>query len=618
MNKWLIDAVKSGDHEKLFSLLTQREEAWLSYPLNTEKQTLLDLLLAHKEFALLKAVILYLHERYRLSYQSILDLTKSVCLLHHFVKYQQIGCLELFLEQGVGLNCQDQKGNTLLHIAVYYDHNDIVNVLLKKNIDLRTANHKGVRADQVGCHVKGKINYLYQQKQVFMEGIKKKELSVLKTFAEQSISWFLLPLKKYNHLAIHQVVIDNWHEGLAYILTQNLCDVNAIASMSSLREQSWTPLHYAAFHSSSKQVVDLLLQHGANVSSRDFYGFTPDLVGIAVYINRVRNRRDALYRAVLSGDFPMVKYYVKQNVSWLRLPLIERGKTALHYAAMANHREILRFMINALKEKGFQLKPILNTRDGNQLTILDYVALHDEEKPVTPITIEKLSNMLKHDFRLMMETHRRAKDLLKHPSVLKTQANTVDDMLKLLFVNPTLLSVLIADEKSFCNLQKMLSNNNFLAANFLSCLTYTLLGAYLTKIEMLFSKGTKPSMMTKVLANQLSTVYRSHVVMGDLAFFGLFRTAPNKEAAMHYYQQVSPRNLKDYLHAQYELAQHCLTKNKKQEAKKHFQHIIEQAKSRCNDSIVVDFYEHAMVMLSILNKEATDNIMPTLTQVSRP
>jgi len=219
--------------------------------------------------------------------------------LHVAASEGRKGVVELLLANKAEVNATDDHGNTPLHRAMTYGNVAIAELLL--------ANNAGVNARANGGNT---------------------------------------PL----HEAAH-----HGDEDLAGFLLINGAQVNAKNNFG------WTPLHYAA-STGNKNVAELLLANGADVNYKNDSGDTPldkaylplaHIIETAELLHQHGGKHSVKnvtitypwpFDAVAEGDLDKVKVLLEANPD-LVFGKDNYGLTALHFAAMGGHRELVELLL---------------------------------------------------------------------------------------------------------------------------------------------------------------------------------------------------------------------------------------------------------------------------------
>ena len=143
---------------------------------------------------------------------------------------------------------------------------------------------------------------------------------------------------------LHTAAAYNKHDIVAYMLSRGWIDVNVRDN------DGWTPLHHVAFHGVLSAAV-LLVDHGASLTAETYQG---DAEGVtdgsivkqyrgkrpgeitsstsSTYSNPITAWKETFLRAIADGDVDTIKRYMKQNSTWLEIPLNPDGYTAIQVA----------------------------------------------------------------------------------------------------------------------------------------------------------------------------------------------------------------------------------------------------------------------------------------------
>ncbi len=165
----------------------------------------------------------------------------------------------------------------------------------------------------------------------------------------------------------------------------------------SLEKDGWTALHLAA-RDGLKEVVEVLLTHGANTEAREHStsltplyfaaekghrGVVELLVAKRADINARNTKGDSpLYVAILNGHKDLVEFLIAK---WVNLKaLAGDGRTYLHRAAMNGHKKVAEFLI----AKGVDVR----AKDVHGYTPL-FLAVANGHKELVQLLIAKKSDV---------------------------------------------------------------------------------------------------------------------------------------------------------------------------------------------------------------------------------
>ena len=157
-----------------------------------------------------------------------------------------------YLTGGAGINQKEEAGLTSLHCAVSGGHKDVVEYLIGKGADMRAK-----------C-IDNSTPF------AFADTVDVAALLLAKG-ADVNIT------TKNGQTPLHWAVNRNDHRGdkdLVELLLKHGANVNAKAANTSVDWEGWTPFHVAC-RNGNKAIVEMLLAKGANVNAKTDKGYTP-------------------------------------------------------------------------------------------------------------------------------------------------------------------------------------------------------------------------------------------------------------------------------------------------------------------------------------------------------
>ncbi|XP_015428606.1 PREDICTED: transient receptor potential channel pyrexia [Dufourea novaeangliae] len=161
--------------------------------------------------------------------------------IHHVADRDDSGCLLVLLDAGCQLDTMTKKGDTALHLAAEASCAENVDLLVERGANVRLKNHRG----QTALHIASRSHSLECVEVLLKKG--GCDPNVEDNDGRTSL-----------HLALGRSV-------LAYEVTEFL--ITWKANVNKTDKYGYTPLHIAALNELS-QCVDVLIQHGADLSSR--------------------------------------------------------------------------------------------------------------------------------------------------------------------------------------------------------------------------------------------------------------------------------------------------------------------------------------------------------------
>jgi len=216
-------------------------------------------------------------------------------------------------------------------------------------------------------------------------------LQSLKTDTPKTLLDIINEIDDTGFTLLHRAIVSGSVNCVKYLLEHG-----ADVEKKGWLEFEFTPLFLAATHTlnNGQQITKLLLDHGADITKQinhpknsqgPYYVHQIDAPQPAVN-NWMRILKEMLTTAIQAGDVYTVKNYVQQNMTWLHLPLNDKGQTALHLMAQENHVELLNCVYELVQtwnkhhEKPFEL---LQLYAADQTTLrfglLQYLSVHNNK-----------------------------------------------------------------------------------------------------------------------------------------------------------------------------------------------------------------------------------------------
>lgn len=268
--------------------------------------------------------------------------------LHQATLRGKLSVLEVLLKSGANPNPQDASGSSPLHHSVYASLRDRLSMTLLEygaDVNIRDANGDTVIDAMFPKNVYSRLP------QFLLEAVEPN-----------------YRVRGYGRTTLHLAV-----NGSSVSFVKKLLDGGA--DIASTDDLGWTPLHVAANcgdgTSGDKEMIELLLERGADWNARNKNGETPiDLTcrcrrksmllleKADVNFRTSSSNMTVLHLAVGEGDLAVMKRILDKGVEINALDSM--GRTALHYAAKSAKPET----INLLLENG----ATINVRDNKRQT----------------------------------------------------------------------------------------------------------------------------------------------------------------------------------------------------------------------------------------------------------
>ncbi|CAB0031530.1 unnamed protein product [Trichogramma brassicae] len=280
--------------------------------------------------------------------------------LHLALAHYKSEVAKLLLRSGTDPNLANKDGSTPLHIICkkekFNDH-----ILVKMLFEVSDANHKTIRVD-VQDNLGNSPLHL-----ALTDGYKKMIVELLlRSGANPNLTNAegLTPLHiicKRNERVDH---------GMAEILFKISREKHQLVQVNAQDKTGQTPLHYAVSHDCKKQIVQLLLENGANPNLSNAEGSTP---------LHIICKRDEHNDGVLAN---MLFEISDKRHQPLQVDTVDNsGQTALHYALAKGCKvQIVRVLLNNSAD------PNLANAEG--LTPLHIICQRDDEFGLAKIFFE--------------------------------------------------------------------------------------------------------------------------------------------------------------------------------------------------------------------------------------
>ena len=220
--------------------------------------------------------------------------------LHQCVVDGQFGVLRLLIDSGCDINVRNNKGQSLLYLAVKNKHKCIVKYLLENKADV---------------HMKYKENA--SERMYLVRGKDRGKPAWHYVLVEKGLEPLFLRRTEGGNLDVADfglVLTSGWGKDPPKAVRKNINEMGDTFPDT----QSPTVLHVAS-KSASLEIVDLLVKHKADINASDADGFTP------------------LHLAAMYGNIQVVKKLVETNAD---VNLKVDGKDAADLARMNEETEI--------------------------------------------------------------------------------------------------------------------------------------------------------------------------------------------------------------------------------------------------------------------------------------
>lgn len=287
--------------------------------------------------------------------------------LHFAAKGPSLEVTKFILDQNLGVNVKDVKGQSPLHIAAAHGRKNIVEFFVREvgvyvdDLDnsgktpLHIAAQNGYK-DVVELLLKSNANVGIKSFDDFTPlhyAVKNNHMGVIKVLLGKEVS-VDINKAKYNMTSLH-IASKHGHLELVRFLLQNKADVNVIGY------NGWTALHYAA-KNGNKGIAHALIKKGANVNAKSAQGDTP------------------LHLAAEGGNIEIIEVLLNSGAD-INVKSGRNNDTPLHLAAERGYKDI----VETLLGKGADG----NSKDRDNYTPLHLAALRNDNKEVVEALIQE-------------------------------------------------------------------------------------------------------------------------------------------------------------------------------------------------------------------------------------
>eukprot|EP00210_Caulerpa_lentillifera_P005422 g5184.t1 len=233
---------------------------------------------------------------------------------------------QFLIDSGADIESRLDTGHTPLHLASWYHHLQILKILIENGANIEAKSVRG----STPLHLAASKNFrtIAQELIAANANVNSKRENGWTPLHYAAHGDFIDTTKLLLSNGAHIEAKDN-DERTALVIAARYRAINVAkeliargAFVDSRTERQWTPLHNAAYNSSTKVLID----HGANIEAETYAGSTP--LAVAAYYGSLNIVR-ILLDAKATVDAPN-----------------ERERTALHHAASRGHISIVSVLIH--------------------------------------------------------------------------------------------------------------------------------------------------------------------------------------------------------------------------------------------------------------------------------
>ncbi len=288
------------------------------------------------------------------------DFYSEIFLIAAFRK-NNLSVIQFLLAGGVDMNVRDRRGDTPLYLAIEYNLDKAVQLLIDHGADVNTTNPLD---GFTFLHLAAKFNSDKVVPILIDNGVdvnaidldRQTPMHLATTYDAHKVIPILIDNSadlnardKDGNTPLDYSAGKNYADKVVQLLIDNGADVNA------RNEKAWTPLHYAASGGADK-VVQLLIDNGADVNARNEKAWTP------------------LHYAASWGADKVIPILIDNGVDINARD--KDGKTAFNYATTL---EICNLIADAQKRKKFNEVVVYNP-DGTKIITIYGLPRNKEQK----------------------------------------------------------------------------------------------------------------------------------------------------------------------------------------------------------------------------------------------
>lgn len=278
------------------------------------------------------------------------------------------------------INCKNKFDKTALHIAVEYNHEVIVELLVNSNADINAVDIKGKSPIFSALKFTNKVRD-FLKKDLFKRYFQQPDRYRAELAA---FNWFrVVTVESLLNMGASIHVLDEQRRSLLHVAAKsgdNLGNyqavkvlINAGLDVNAEDEQKNIPLHYACLKTGKCDIVSYLIEFSSNVNHKNAKGQTP--LHLAITDNN-------------SADVTKLLIVKRANL----ILADDDGNTPLHLAILYRKTEIALLLIDLLD------KPSLNGRNNDEETALHVAVLQNNIAVVRKLTEKRVKLSLRTEY----------------------------------------------------------------------------------------------------------------------------------------------------------------------------------------------------------------------------